>query len=451
MLMNIKLHRRIIGIGILALLAASAGIEPAAGQGFGGPSMLSRGGNRPGQRGTAPVNLTYYGSVRGIYETGLLPVALDQEGELPDEDAIGTLVEAGLYGTKSWRNSILGVDFRGDYRYSDNAIRRNFSGSNYALSVDYEYTASKRLVLFGRETAGTTNRAFGSFSAPAFADTDNLGVPLDELFDTRVYYTQTTGSAAFRKSARTTLVASGDYFAIKRPDQRLTSVTGKRAVGVYQYQLNRRTTVGALFQYMRFTYPRAYGQADATGYSTVFRRTFGRSIQTKLIAGVLRIEAIGNQQVTLSPEIARILGRTTAIEAFHRVSYGRHLDASIEIKQQRGSFRAGYTSGVMPGNGLYLVSVRDAVNAGYSYSGIRKLSLGASAGWSRIQSRATQLSETNLWRFGGAGNYKLADHIDLSLQADKRTFDSPGLIGRSGVMISFGVSVSPSRLPLSIW
>ncbi|HYP13878.1 MAG TPA: hypothetical protein VEQ63_08130, partial [Bryobacteraceae bacterium] len=364
----------------------------------------------------------------------------------------GVQFEGGLYGGKSWRRGILGVDYRGDYRLNRRGNGgRSYNGSNHALSVDYQHQLSRRAMLFFRETAGTSNRAFGGFSAPAFSDTQNFGVPIDEVFDTRVYFSQTSASYVYRQSARATMVGTVDYFAIKRPDTRLTSAAGKRALGAYQYQFSRRLTAGFVYQYFRFGYPRAYGQSDSHAVAGTLRRSFGARTDLTLSGGIVRTESIGNQQVQLSPEIAAVIGRTTGIEAFHRVSYSPQMDVSFYRRQERGSFRASLVSGVSPGNGIYLTSHRYAVSSGYSYTGIRRWSLGLNAGWSKMSSRANRIGGLTNYRYGGGANYKLADHWSLSTQVDQRNFSAPGVRGRNGVMISFGVAVSPSRLPLSIW
>src|SRR5262245_42875160 len=137
-------------------------------QGYGGPSMLSRGGNRPGHRGRAPVDMVVYGAARATLETGLTPVAVLEDGSIPSVNAYGAQAEIGVYGNHTWRKSILGVDYRGDYR--QNTRYKAYNGFNHALSLDYQYQLSNRTQLALRELAGSTNRAFGGFVAPVVTD-----------------------------------------------------------------------------------------------------------------------------------------------------------------------------------------------------------------------------------------------------------------------------------------
>src|SRR3712207_3862364 len=80
--------------------------EVAFAQGYGGPSMLSRGGNTPGRRGRTPVDFTFYAALRGTVDTGLTPVALDPEtGDVQEDNPLyGVQAELGLYGSHAWKD-----------------------------------------------------------------------------------------------------------------------------------------------------------------------------------------------------------------------------------------------------------------------------------------------------------------------------------------------------------
>ena len=105
-------------------------------------------------------------------------------------------LQFGAYGAKSWKKTSMGLDYRGDYRKYSQANR--FSGVNQALALDFTYRPARRLTYFNRLTAGTTNRAFGAFSAPAFSDQDNFGVPLNEVYDSRANFAQVSGGVAYQ-------------------------------------------------------------------------------------------------------------------------------------------------------------------------------------------------------------------------------------------------------------
>jgi hypothetical protein len=422
----------------------------ALAQGYGGPSLLSRGGNSPGKRGTAPVDFTYYAGLRGTYESGLIAPSLDESGNLRGSNLYGGQVEVGAYGAKNSRRSSLGLDYRGDYRKSNSKIS-TFNGLNQALSLDFTFRPTRRVDIFAQETGGTTNRAFGGFSAPSFPGQQNLGVPLNEVYDSRVYFSQTTGGVGYRTSARTQFVVSGTGFIIKRKNRALIGMQGYEASGGVSHRLSRSDTIGVRYIFIHFEYPRIYGGSDIHMVEIEYERRLSRRWGIKLIGGAFAANTVGTQSVTLSPEVALILGRSTGVEAFDRTEVTPRIDATIDYTLQRSRWSAAYRSGVNPGNGFYITSSQQSANTGYSYTGIRKLSLGLSAGYTRYKSLGLVLRDLSTLQGGGGVNYRIMEHVDLSLQADRRRFRAPGVSGRSGTSIIFGLTYTPAHIPLSIW
>jgi hypothetical protein len=418
-------------------------------QGYGGPSLLSRGGNRPGQRGRSPVDFNIYGALRGTRDTGLIAAEVDETGAIIPQDMYGVQAEFGAYGAKNWRRSSIGLDYRGDYRkYSKNS---GFDGSNQGLSLDYTFQPSRRTTLFARQTGGTSNRAFGGFAAPAFAAQSTYGVPLNEVYDTRTYFAQTSGGVSYRRSARSTYTATGDVFFVKRVDPGLIGTQGSRIGGIYDYRLSRSDTIGINYEFIRFEFPRIYGDTAAHMLGLKYDKRINRNLTLTLTGGAFRVETTGTQTVQLSPEIAAILGRPTTIAAFHRIVTSPLLQLAATYTLERSILNASYETGITPGNGVYITSRLNSVRAGYSYSGIRRLSIGVSAGYSTYTSLGLEMGDFSNLQGGGGLNYRLTEYLNLSCQADIRKFTSAEVKGRNGSSISIGLSFSPSRFPLAIW
>jgi hypothetical protein len=435
----------------ILFLASIALLSPISlfAQGYGGPSLLSRGGNLPGHRGRAPVSLNVYAAVRGIIETGLIAPRLDTGGNLVPQDAKGVQVELGGYGSKSWRRSSLGLDYRGDYRKYSNV--RRFNGTNQALSLDYSFQATRRLTLFAKEAGGMTNRAFGGFSAPTFATGENFGVPLNDVYDSNTYFSQTSGGVTYRKSARSTVTLIGEGFLIKRTSRGLISMQGYLGEANYDYRLSRASTIGAFYNYIHFGFKQIFGGSEIQGFGGTYSRQFNRNWTIDLLAGVYNVKTTGTQLVQLSPEIAAILGRTTGVEAFSRVLWQPQVEVTAGYSLERSRVTMRYRTGIGPGNGVYITSRQESANAGYSYAGTRKLSLGLSFGYSRYHSVGLQLRNFSTIQGGGGIDYKIARYWNVNAQYDRRKFDAPAVQGRSGMSISVGLSFSPSQIPLSIW
>ena len=118
---------------------------------------------------------------------------------------------------------------------------------------------------------------------------------------------------------------------------------------------------------------------------------------------------------------------------------------------ERSRFQASAQTGITPGNGVYITSRQDAARVGYSYSGIRRVALGLSAGYVRYNSLALRLGDYQTIQGGGGINYQLMRHLNFSAQIDRRQFRSPAVVGRNGTSLTVGLSYSPARFPLSIW
>ena len=418
-------------------------------QGYGGPSLLSRGGNRPGQRGTAPIDFNFYGAARGTYDTGLIAAQVDQAGNLMPVDSYGAQLEFGAYGAKAWKRTSVGLDYRGDYRKYSQA--RRFDGTNQSLSLDFIFRPARRFTYFSRLTAGTTNRAFGGFAAPTFSDQQNFGVPLNEVYDSRANFVQLGGGVAYQSSARSTYMAMGEGYVIKRNSNSLIGIQGYRAMAGYSYRLTRSDTIGAAYSYIRFEFPRIYGSTEAHSVTATYQRRLNQNWRLNLVGGLYRALTVGTQEVQLSPEIAAILGRNTGVEAFRRTDIAPQIEVTMTYLLERSRFNASVQTGITPGNGVYITSRQDAARVGYSYSGIRRVALGASAGYVRYNSLALRLGSYQSIQGGGGINYQLMAHLNLSAQIDRRQFRSPAVVGRNGTSLTVGLSYSPARFPLSIW
>ena len=416
---------------------------------YAGPSILSRGGNRPGQRGRAPVDFSFYVSGRGTYETGLLRPVLNESGELEGVNAAGVGAEVGVYGGHNWRRTQVGLDYRGDYRH--NTRRAAFNGTNQALALQLEHRLTRRISLSVSQTGGTTNRAFGGFSAPAFGDTNRLGIPLNELFDVRMYYLQSNATVTWQRTARMALTGGADAFFVKRKALSLINAQGLRVLGAGSYRTSRRNTILSAYQFLRFEFPKILAKSDLHAVSMGVQSQFTRSINMRLIGGVYLADSRGVEQVTLSPEVAAILGRTTGPATFRRKSNFPLIDAEISYVQERGRFFLAGSSSASPGNGALLTARRTNVHAGYSYTGIRRMSLGASAGYMRMASRSLSVGATTGHQTGVGMSYRVRPSFDLTSQIDYRAFQTTVAQARKGFAFVFGLSYSSSRFPISIW
>jgi hypothetical protein len=166
--------------------------------------------------------------------------------------------------------------------------------------------------------------------------------------------------------------------------------------------------------------------------------------------GAYRIESLGAEQVTLSPEVAEILGQTTGYKAVYRITYAPQAGVSLSYAHGRSNFNGSISAGVTPGNGVYLTSKAASVGGGYSYTGIRKVSLSATAGANQFSSVFQTLGTYRSYYGAGTVGYTLTRHISASFQTDLRTFTVNNK-NRLAQSISIGIYWSPTEIPIPSW
>jgi hypothetical protein len=198
-------------------------------------------------------------------------------------------------------------------------------------------------------------------------------------------------------------------------------------------------------------FPHIFGGAKIHTVAGGYAHDFSRALRMQINGGAFRASVQGTEVVVLSPEIAAILGRNTGIEAFNRVQYNPYVDATLMYTMERSNFTGKFVNGISPGNGVYLSSRMTTFSLGYSYAGIRKMSLGLSAGYQQYSSLGQDISGMSSVQGGGGISYKLARNLNLTAQLDARRFQTPGIQGRSGISFAVGLAYTSSTIPLSIW
>jgi hypothetical protein len=434
-------------IVVLALAVASSCFAQM--DGFGGPSILSRGGAKPGQAGGQPISFNFYAGINGIYNSGSIPLSLNSDGAIQELGVYGGTVNVGLTGSHAWRRSSLGVDYRGDYRKFS---RHTYAdGTEQAIDLQYTLQATRRITISLSEIAGNSNFANGGFIAPtATLDPNLIGVPTNSIFDNRVSYFQSNASVSYRQSARLSYTFTGDGYTVRRASKDLVGMNGARAGAQVLYQLSRRDQIGVSYNFLHFDYPRAFGASDLHGASLQYARKLGPGLQLSLGAGAYRVETLGSEQVALSPEVAAILGQTSGVRAVYRVNYIPQFQASLNYVHRRSTFMATLAAGATPGNGVYLTSKSQNAGLGYSYSGIRKLSLSFNAGISQYSSVFQTIGIYRNYYGGANAGYILSRHLSATLQSDIRNFIVNNQ-SRIGTTVTIGLAWSPTEIPIPSW
>jgi hypothetical protein len=417
-----------------------------------GPGILTRGAGNVGTRGGQQVDLRIGGSVSGIYDTGIVPLIVDETGSLV---RLGGQygVEASLfaYGTHSWRRSQLGLDYLGNYRHYPGL--RYFNSSDHMLVLGYTHQKSQRLVFDFRQVAGTISRGnsgFGGFAAALPSDVFDPNTAF--LFDNRAYFLQSGMDVSYLTSARTILRAGGQGFLVRRQSRALVGVNGYNLDGSIQHRLSQATTIGAQYMRVHFDFPNAFGESDINVYAGLWSRALGRRWTLAVQGGVYQVEAQGLQRIALEPAVAAILGVREGIQAFYRRNTFPTGNIRLARQFRSATFSMMYSRGFNPGNGVFLTSRMESGGVNLSYFGIRRWGLSVFGGYNTNIS-VGQINGTFRQANGGVGiTYAITPAVQLITRYDARHQDlTITNFNRVSYRVTVGFGFSPGNIPLTLW
>jgi hypothetical protein len=417
---------------------------------YGGPAILSRGATASLRAPADNVRIRPFVNFMASYDTGLTPVSVDENGQIPNIGSYGAEAQVGVLGFQRWKNSILGIDYRGDYRhYTQNTY---FNGSDQRLSLIFKKMQSKRLEFTLRESAGIFQRGFYDFQGADLIDPNFANAPTAEIFDGRTYFLNTMGDMTYRKSARLSFNAGADGFVTRRRSNALFGLTGYRARGDMAYRTSRFSTSGIAYDFSHFEFTQSFGASDI--HSVSFNQSFrlGRSWELSLRAGAARVETLGLTRVAVDPVIAAITGQSIGVEAFYRINWIPAAEAMLTRSFRHSSLTISYARGITPGNGIYLTSRQESVNGNFSYTGIRKWNLGISGGYVTFNSLMQNLGRFESYTGGAGATYTLGAGMHVIARYDYRHFDvQQSILRRDSYRASIGFGFSPGDLPLALW
>ena len=267
----------------------------------------------------------------------------------------------------SFRRSVLGLDYQGNFRHYGQASY--YDGSNQNLNLGYTLQPSRRLLLDMTEVAGTQTYgvSFGN-------DSNTLVNSNSLLFDNRTTYGQTGLNATYLLNSKTAITMSGVGYTVHRKAQQLAGVNGYTLSGSIRRQVARQTSVGVAYQHMQYDYSRSFGEADINSYTALISQNIGRSWRVEVSAGVYSSAVQGTQTSAVDPVIAALLGVSSVQTIFYRENLLPTGTVSIVKKLRSSSFSANATRTVNNGNGLYLASQTESYGGSYSYTGRRRWS-----------------------------------------------------------------------------
>ena len=446
-----KLLGRVLS-GVLLLVAAPGLMAQDADQSsYQGPGISSPGVGGIGTRSGEQVDLRYYLGVSGIVDSTIAPFVTDAHGNLIHIPYLyGLEVDGGVYGVHSWKRSQLALNYAGSYTRFFNYD--GYNGTNHSLSLGYTVQISRRLKLDLRESAGSLTYGTGQVANAASTDLNSSFTPAVRLFDTRTYYLQSSVSATWIQSARTSYTVGADAFLQNLKSEGLSNGWGYSLNANMMRRMSKRSTVGVTYAYTHFEFPGFFSKSDSHTIQGLYATGLGQFWTLSIEAGATVTQGQSLVSFALNPVLAAIFGQSTivGISSYQTI----YPSGTITLKRQfrHAALGFNYYRGVNSGNGAYTTGRLDNITASISYTGVRKLNMGADGSYYTLKSIGQSLGSFSQYSAGAGISYALGRDIHLSLRYDFR--DQQINISdykQSGSRATVGLNFSPGNLPLSLW
>lgn len=419
---------------------------------YGGPAILSR-GDAPTALTSLQIAFRPFVEVTGVYDTGLAGVSVNSVGQLGNSASEGVRIAAGISGSHQWKHTQLGLDLRGDV--SEFAQATYYSNTDESLGLGIKHQFSRHIFLTLRESAGQYSINNINTSQPQTVpfDPSQSYIPTTDFFDNRTIYASTQADLVYQRSTRLSFDFGGDGFLNRRRSTALYGVTGASARADVQYRISRRSTIGAEYSYSHYSFTHIFSSTDVHGGSLVFSSQLSKNVEFSAYGGFSRVENKFVQTVPVDPVIEALFGFSSATEVIYGVSYIPTYGGRISKAMHYGVASVSAGSQVTPGNGLFLTSRSTTISGAYSYTGLKRWSFSAHAGWSKSQSIGN-VSGT----YGGEdGGFSMSRQLVKSIHfvsgfsARKYSSGTYDAYNRTIYEASFGLGWTPGDVPLRVW
>ena len=419
-----------------------------------GSSSISGGGVREARVGRGGDGIRPFASISGVYDSSVGGTSANAAGQFETQSSYGVEAGFGAYGTKTWRRTSIGLNYRGDYVHYSNAASGIGNGSNQVLSLALTHQFDKKWSAEADIAAGSTNRVFGALQSYVPFDPNFNSVPTNEVINNRVNYGQLAAHVSYQKNNRLSFRFGGSSITTRRSVKGLAELQGSTVDGEISRVVSRSTNVGVGYQFLHYHFLGSFGASDIHSIFVRVKRRVNRDWTLNVALQGYRIESLGATVVPLSPEIAALFGRSSGLEAFYKVSTAPGVKVDATYNRKQVFFSVGGEQAVAPGNGIFLTSKQTSGSASLSYTAEKVWNFGFNVAYTKYASLTRALSPYQAVLVGVGVTRKMpwfGSHIFARF--DTRKIDQASLttINRDGFRLSAGIGFSPRAVPLSLW
>jgi hypothetical protein len=224
---------------------------------------------------------------------------------------------------------------------------------------------------------------------------------------------------------RASLTFVGGYSLLQYFDSELLNYGTVSARAGYNYQVDRKDTLGLAYTFS----DTHYTNFDQSIVAHTFQASYGRRVTGKLAFQVAAGPEIVSLTTPITPGTTGGVGGTSTGPT---TNLYWSLNTSLTYAQRRMSYQVGYTHGVSGGSGVLAGSDSDQVSGSITRQMTRKFSSGITGGYSRNQGLAvfgttstTPTSQTfDYWFVGGNFSYPLGRTLALTFTYQLQYQDS---------------------------
>jgi hypothetical protein len=395
-----------------------------------------------------------YLELTGVYDTGLSGVSVvNAQGQIANTAAEGIELTGGISGAHSWRHTRVGLNYRGSLRHYARATYYDGTDQSLMLGITHQFT--RHVVLNLEETAGIFSLDYGLLGLPQTIgyDPNSNIIPTTDFYDNQTIYLNTRADLRIQKTARLSFDFSGEGFLVRRRSTALYGVTGAVAQGDVQYRLTRRTTIGGLYSYTYFDFTRILGGSNLHTVAVTYATALSRWWEISGFAGVARMENRFEQLVPLAPQVQALLGYAYAPAVVYGVSWIPNASVRLSRTFPQGvAFLSGART-VVPGNGLFLTSSMTSATLGYTYTGLRRWSFGATVGYMAGKSLGNVVGQYNTLTAGFTASRQITHALHAIARFSNWRYTSPTFsqYNRPVYDIRIGLGFAPGDIPLRVW
>jgi hypothetical protein len=429
-------------------IAQTGHTDPATG----GPSLFPN-----VDAGDRLATLTPYAQITGVYDLTNTLTTTNQDGQLTKYDSTRIMATGGLDGFHAWETSMLGMSFRGSFQHR---LKSNVPDSNSEfLSLGFQHAISRHVTVSLTEIGGSSNLALstaafglsGSSVLPGLDSVDQAtsSLPINDLFDGRVYFSSTGSAVSYQRTARLSFFAGGGGFFVRRHETGAPGVNGATAHGGTMYQVSRRQALSLEYTFVRYDYTGRFGNADSQMAGLGYRATLSPHWEFQAMAGAYRIRRLQTTQVALDPLVAALLGQRTSSQVQEGKSYLGAGNARLDGKFRHSTVTLSYRRTSSAGNNVFLASRLDLASGSYTYSLQKRCSLMLATAYTRLSSLGGDYKPLEQIAAISSLSYRVANPIYFTASFSKRRMlVNTGNSRPDSTLAMIGVGFSPNGVPL---